>query len=126
MIVNVAPATSSVDVPLTNTGTSTVCPGTPFTVSITQRASPFATGAFVVVAAGVPGTFVVVTAGVLPPLTTSTPGTTVALNSTIGPTFSLACSTTWNLSRSISYSPAAMFAGTVSSTLHTILPSMKL
>ena len=47
-------------------------------------------------------TNVVVTAGVPGVPTMSLPGITVALNSMIGPTFSLACSTTWNLSRPIS------------------------
>ena len=43
LIVNVAPATSRVEAPSTYTGTSTVCPGTPSTVSITHVASPSAT-----------------------------------------------------------------------------------
>ncbi len=68
VILNVAPATSRVDVPLTYTGTVTSSPGVPLTVPITHAASPSAAGLSSALS-----------------LMISFPGTTFESNSTIVP-----------------------------------------
>ena len=115
-ISNVAPATSSVELPFTNTGTSTGWPGVPSTVSITHTASPSAGSAGASVGSTCDPASLIITL----------PGTTFESNSTILPDASLPCSTTWKLEKSISYSPTAISAGIVSLRLATVPPFLKL